>query len=113
MIDTQTEHVITFPQAADGLPRRRQGRKISVATFYRWSTAGCRGVILETVQIGGSRCTSREALQRFFERLSVAQQAPPASGDDEPHAPAPGPRSAARRRRESARAGQELVEMGA
>jgi hypothetical protein len=70
MIDTTAEDVLTLAQAADGLPRRRAGRKTDVSTLYRWSTAGCRGVLLETIQVGGTRCTSREALQRFFERLS-------------------------------------------
>lgn len=41
-----------------------------VATVYRWSTTGVRGVVLETLQVGGTRCTTREALQRFCERLT-------------------------------------------
>ena len=41
-----------------------------VATVYRWSTAGIRGIVLETLQVGGSRRTSREAIQRFCQRLT-------------------------------------------
>jgi hypothetical protein len=46
-----------------------------VKTLYRWSTAGLRGVILETVQVGNTRSTTAEALQRFFERISTVQRA--------------------------------------
>jgi hypothetical protein len=57
MIDTITETIISFHQASDEGPRRGRGRKIHISTYYRWATVGCRGVVLETVQIGGSRCT--------------------------------------------------------
>src|SRR5947209_2490630 len=61
MIDFASEDLLTLSQAADELPRRRRGRKTHVSTLYRWATAGCRGERLETVQIGATRCTSREA----------------------------------------------------
>jgi hypothetical protein len=47
-----------------------RGRHVAVSTLYRWSTVGLRGVRLETIQVGGTRCTSVQALRRFFERLS-------------------------------------------
>lgn len=72
MIDHQNETVRSLTEAAARLPRRRGGKKTNVATLYRWSTRGIRGVTLETLQIGGTRCTSDQALQRFFERLSAA-----------------------------------------
>ena len=34
--------------------------------------AGLRGVRLEYVQVGNTRCTSKEALARFFEQLKAA-----------------------------------------
>lgn len=70
MIDISHETPITLAQAAASLPRRRGGRRTHVATLYRWSTRGCRGVVLETVQVGGTRCTTQEALQRFCEALT-------------------------------------------
>jgi hypothetical protein len=106
MIDAATEQIVTFSQAADELPRRRRGRKTHVSTFFRWSTAGCRGVVLETIQIGGTRCTSRQALQRFFERLSEKR---PTSG----LARARGIRTSTRRKRESDQAGRLLEQSGA
>ena len=111
MIDTTAETLLPLVQAADELPRRRRGRKTHISTLYRWSQAGCRGVRLETVQVGATRCTSREALQRFFERLS--QAIPPGSdGGGQVASPLNG-RSVARRRRESAEAGKRLEALGA
>lgn len=70
MIDPTTESLVSLTEATKRLPRRRAGKRPNVSTLYRWSTAGCRGVILESIQIGGTRCTSREALARFFCRLT-------------------------------------------
>jgi hypothetical protein len=63
-IDITKERVVTFREAAKHYcPRRRRGRKPHISTFYRWADKG-----LETIQVGGQRCTSVEALQRFFDR---------------------------------------------
>jgi len=80
MIDTQTEELLSLAEAAKLLPRRRAGKRPHVSCLYRWTAGGCRGVRLESVQVGGTRCTSREALSRFFARLSGEQpEAPPAT----------------------------------
>lgn len=83
MLSIDTEHVVSLTEAAGLLPRRRQGKKPNVATLYRWASRGCRGIVLETIQIGGTRCTSREALQRFAERLTTA------GGANSPSSPPP------------------------
>src|SRR3954447_13983605 len=101
---TASESLLTLAQAADELPRRRRGRKTHVSTIYRWTVSGCRGVILESIQIGGTRCTSREALQRFFDRLTSAG----GTGD----AP-PVQRSVTQRQRQSEAAEKKLKELGA
>src|SRR3954452_24975808 len=98
MIDSTNESIITFSQAADDLPRRRKGRKTHISTLYRWATVGCRGVVLETLQCGATRCTSREVLQRFFERLSAPVDATGAGRPGQQ-------RSQLRRIRDSKRAG--------
>ena len=69
------EELMSLSDAARALPRRRGGRKVNVSTVYRWTTTGCRGVVLESLQIGGTRCTSRQALSRFFQRLTGPTQA--------------------------------------
>jgi hypothetical protein len=113
MIDHHSEHVISFAQAADESPRRRRGRKIHVSCFYRWSTVGCRGIVLETLQVGGTRCTSREALQRFFERLSAPVQARAVGVEQSRPGPIVGGRTLAQRQRAAAEAGRKLAERGA
>ncbi|MGC3971780.1 MAG: DUF1580 domain-containing protein [Pirellulales bacterium] len=78
MIDLKCEQVFTLTQAAksDLLPQRRFGKRPNIATFFRWAKRGLRGIVLETIQIGGAKCTSAEALQRFFERLSDPEPRP-------------------------------------
>jgi Protein of unknown function (DUF1580) len=66
VIDSHAEQLITLREAAATLPCRRAGKKTSVATLYRWAATGCRGCVLETLQVGGSKLTSRQDLQRFF-----------------------------------------------
>jgi hypothetical protein len=107
MIDSSIETLIPLTQAASELPRRRRGRKTHVSTLYRWATVGCRGVILETIQVGATRCTSREALQRFFERLSQPVQAGAVSR------PVGRVRTLAQRQPASEAAGHKLAGMGA
>lgn len=70
MLNIHDEEIISFTEATRRLPRRRKDKRPHVATIYRWAQRGCRGVFLETIQVGGTRCTSVEALQRFFDRLS-------------------------------------------
>ena len=76
MIDPLTEQVISLREAASQLPVRRRGRKPHVSCLYRWTVSGCRGVVLESLQVGGTRCTSREALSRFFARLTLGELVP-------------------------------------
>jgi hypothetical protein len=42
--------------------------------LWRRQKRGVRGVRLETVKIGGGLCTSRQAVERFVERLNERQQ---------------------------------------
>jgi hypothetical protein len=109
LIDITTEEIGPLSDKADSLPRRRRGRKVHVSTLYRWATVGCRGVRLETIQIGGTCCTSTEALQRFFEELTVAR-----AGTYAPvSAPPLARRTSAQRLRASERAGRALEHRGA
>lgn len=99
MIDPNSETLFSLADAAKLLPRRRGGKKPHVSCLYRWTAHGCRGVVLESIQVGGTRCTSKEALDRFFEALTF--------GDS------PGlRRSPARRKRAAAAAERELRREG-
>jgi hypothetical protein len=84
-IDPRVEELVSLRHAARLLPERRRGKRPHVSCLYRWTTAGCRGVVLESVMVGGTRCTSREALARFIARLSAGGR----PGDGGPSLPAP------------------------
>ena len=62
--------IVSLTQATGLIPPRRRGRKTNALTLFRWSTTGCRGIIMPTIQCGGTRCTSVEAIQWFFEALT-------------------------------------------
>jgi hypothetical protein len=84
-IDLTRETPIPFRVlgAHPNLPTRRGGARIHVSTFHRWRSRGVRGVRLEAIRVGGTWCTSMQALQRFFDCLSQVEAAPhhPQSGD--------------------------------
>jgi len=69
-IDLEREQVLSLRQATDSLPRLRQGRRVHISTVYRWISRGVGGVRLEAVKLGRTLVTSREALQRFADRLT-------------------------------------------
>lgn len=98
-IDPSTEALLSLTEAAKQLPSRRGGKRPHVSCLYRWTKTGCKGVILESIQVGGTRCTSREALARFFQALTQAG------------VPAPD-QSPTRRRRDVDQAEAELAEAG-
>jgi hypothetical protein len=104
MINSRTEEILSLTEAAKRLPIRRGGKRPHVSCLYRWTVTGCRGVVLESIAIGGTRCTSAEALQRFFDRLSSKSQTPVE--------PAPAGRTHAQRSRANERAARELERLG-
>ena len=67
-IDPLKEPPIRPEQALEMYPRAEDGSTPSLSTYYRHTTFGCRGVVLESIQCGGVRCTSRAAVARFFGR---------------------------------------------
>ena len=71
MIEFKEETIVSLTDAAKTLPHRRAGKKPHVSTLYRWAGNGLRAVELETIQVGGTLCTSLEALQRFFDGLGA------------------------------------------
>src|SRR5262245_27373486 len=103
MIDTTSETVVSFTEAVRLLPRRRGGKRPDVSTLYRWSADGLRGVILESTQVGGTRCTSIEALDRFFARLTELAGVCPSG---------PAIRTTTQRRKASERAARALAAAG-
>jgi len=79
MIDPNEETLVSLVNAASSLPARRGGKKPHVSCLYRWTKTGCKGVVLESLQCGGTRVTSREALARFFGALTRANSPSPSA----------------------------------
>jgi len=69
-VSLATEQLIPFNQVPNLLPRLRRGRKPHVGSIFRWAQKGLSGHRLEYLQVGGVKCTSVEALQRFFEKIT-------------------------------------------
>jgi len=64
MIDMTREQLIPFNQLPDHLPKTN-GKKINIATLYRWRNNGLHGVKLEVCFVGGKLHSSKEAILRF------------------------------------------------
>jgi Protein of unknown function (DUF1580) len=106
-IDLNAETTLSLSQAARLLPPGRRGRPVTLSCVLRWVLTGTKApsgevIRLEALRLGGRWVTSREALQRFAERLT------PRVGTK----PAPSPRSPAQRRRAGERAARELENLG-
>src|SRR5262245_60859728 len=108
MFDLTTEATLTLAEAAKLVPAGRGGKRTHLSTLLRWiafgaKTPGGQTVRLEALRLGGRWVTSREALQRFAERLTPRLA-------DGPSAPLP--RTQAKRQKSSARAAAELEARG-
>lgn len=107
MIDTRAEKLLTLTEAAKSVPNVG-GKRPHVSTIFRWTRDGVRGgVKLETVRIGRRICTSREALERFFQAASEAE--PP---EPKPKVSSPKSRTEAQRAHAIAQAKRNLAAEG-
>jgi hypothetical protein len=107
MIDIADEALLSLREAAKLLPSARQGRPVSFACVWRWVLHGCRAadgqlVRLEALRLGSRWVTSKEAIQRWAERLTPAV-------DDKPLSPPP---TLKQRRKAAERAEKELERLG-
>jgi hypothetical protein len=107
VIDLSVETPLPLKDACCLVPAARNGKRTHLATLLRWILTGSRGptgerVRLEAVRLGGRWMTSREALQRFAERLTPQS----------PEGPAQAPRTPTQRQRAAERAGRELDAIG-
>lgn len=59
------------------------GKKVARSTIYRWSTAGVRGVRLETVTIAGQRYTTERAIDDFLNAFAGEPVTAAARGERE------------------------------
>ncbi len=84
MIDISTEHLLSLNEAAKLRPLGRGNRPCNISTVFRWVKNGVKGVKLEALRLGGALYTSREAIQRFAERLTAGIVASPPGGNADP-----------------------------
>lgn len=75
MIDIGQETLIPLREVPKRLPRRSNGKTVHLAAIYRWVNDGIRGVVLESVRVGGCTYTSLEAIQRFANSLTTSTPA--------------------------------------
>ena len=75
-IDPLSEQVISLRDAAKVFSKNTVGKHPHISAIYRYTTTGCRGIILESVQAGSVRCTSREAVARFINALTEQVELP-------------------------------------
>ncbi|NQT14479.1 MAG: DUF1580 domain-containing protein [Planctomycetes bacterium] len=65
MIDPIKETLLSLSDAAKSLPARRGGKRPHVSCLYRWTTTGCKGVVLESLQCGGPDAPPRRPWPDF------------------------------------------------
>ena len=66
-----SEDLIPLGELPSHLPRRR-GKKVHIATCYRWAQLGVHGEVLRSVAIGGQRCTRMSWVLDWAERVAAA-----------------------------------------
>lgn len=71
------ERLIRLNEVRNLLPPRSGGRKIGLATIYRWTNKGSHGVRLEYARVPWGRVTSVEAVERFIARLNSGHRGSP------------------------------------
>jgi hypothetical protein len=92
VIDLSSEATLGLQEAAKILPPFRLGRPVSYPSVLRWIIQGAKSldgrvVRLEAVRVGSRWVTSKEALQRFAERLTAATTDSQLSPDTATHRP--------------------------
>jgi hypothetical protein len=112
MLDFTNEIPIPLAEACKLIPAARQGKRTHLSTLLRWILQGARGpggetIHLEAIRLGNRWMTSREALQRFAERLT-----PPPTDTSAAITPRTPPRTPTQRQRASDRAEKELAKAG-
>lgn len=81
-IDLSIERLLPLKKLPDYLEARGFGKRVTMRTVRRWVRQGCGGALLEVAVIDRSAFTSREAVQRWVDRQTAANElapAPPAS----------------------------------
>ena len=62
----QSEDLVAWRHAAESIPGAPH-----ISTLHRWRLRGVRGHRLESILVGGSRYTSRQAIARFIDACNA------------------------------------------
>ena len=108
MIDSSKEKLLSMSEAAKACPAI-DGKRPHSGSIWRWTSKGVRGVQLEHVRVGRRVCTSREALDRFFNALV---QTPPPTLEQSPRSNKPKGRTESEREKAIAAARKRLASRG-
>src|SRR5262245_40583903 len=103
MIDIYGETLVSLDEVAEFM-------KATQSSVYAWTRKGCRGVKLESVQLGGKRYSTREAVARFVAALSDPARVEKLRESTGGYVHA---RSVKARRREAKRSSERLRKAGA
>jgi hypothetical protein len=82
------DHPLSLLDAAEILGRFT-GKKPHVSTLWRWCLKGCKGVVLESICIGGKRFVTAAAIEQFIEEVTATrrqQREQPSPGGSQPPA---------------------------
>lgn len=71
MIDLRTESLIRLEDVRQHIPSGRRGKQLSKSVPFRWASKGVKGIVLETVKVGGARYTTLDALHRFIQHINA------------------------------------------
>ncbi len=69
--DLRDDQPLSLPDAAAYLGKMT-GQKPHVSTMWRWCLKGCKGVVLESICIGGKRFVTAASIDRFIEASTAA-----------------------------------------
>jgi hypothetical protein len=86
--DLRDDQPMSMLDAADFLGRLTS-KKPHVSTLWRWCTKGCKGVMLESICIGGKRFVTATAVERFIEASTALRPGQPAEESASPPTPSP------------------------
>lgn len=106
-IDTTVERTVPLAKAARQVESVRCDGHAHPGTLHRWRLFGINGVRLECIKVGGVWHTSPQALQRFFERVTAAEQT--AAGHPQPTPARPTPAQPVEQSDHDARIESELA----
>ena len=83
--DLRDDHPLSLLDAAE-LLGSFTGKKPHVSTLWRWCLKGCKGVVLESICIGGKRFVTAAAIEKFIDASTAAR---PGQKAEEPAAALP------------------------